>query len=121
MVRVSGGYKKRRDSYPYKLEMPRNIANKGTQMSAAPSTKAGSKMRSSKHFEGGGDSRYVGAGKISAFMSSSSGFGKRSSKNGGAITETQRDRNNSEGGGLSLAMIEEHNRIEDEKARKDVS
>lgn len=48
-----------------------------TQMEAAPQRKAGSKMRSSRHFEGGGSSRYQsgGGGKIAAFAGGSMGFG----------------------------------------------
>ena len=67
----------------------------GSQLSAAPQLKAGSKMRVSRHFDGGSDSRYRrqqqrGAqgpqggslGKISAF-SGGNGFGARSGKNRG--------------------------------------
>jgi hypothetical protein len=60
----------------------------GSQLAAAPQQKAGSKMRVTKHFDGGGDSRYRqhhhhqggSLGKISAF-SGGNGFGARSGKN----------------------------------------
>lgn len=56
----------------------------GTQFEAAPQRKAGSKMRSSAHFEGGGgDSRYAGAGasgKLAGYGVHGGGFGATSSK-----------------------------------------
>tara|TARA_B110001452_G_scaffold30633_1_gene24013 strand:- start:108 stop:743 length:636 start_codon:yes stop_codon:yes gene_type:complete len=54
----------------------------GTQFEAAPQRKAGTKMRSSAHFEGGaGDSRYAGAsGKLAGYAVHGGGFGAASSK-----------------------------------------
>lgn len=68
----------------------------GTQLGAAPKTKAGSKMRVSRHFDIGGDSRYQGGsiGKISAF-SGNNGFGARSGKNKGGA-----------GGGVAFNALE---------------
>lgn len=70
----------------------------GTQMSAAPTAKAGSKMRVSRHFDGNSDSRFPrlrvleqqqggSLGKIAAF-SGNNGFGSRSGKKqqAGALT-----------------------------------
>jgi len=79
-----------------------------TQMEAAPQRKAGSKMRSSRHFEGGGSSRYQsgGGGKIAAFAGGSMGFGGKSSK--GKVPEEVPGAK--EHGGLSVAQLQEHTR-----------
>jgi hypothetical protein len=83
----------------------------GTQLEAAPTNKAGSKMRTGSHFVGSSDKRVGGntsTNKINAFMGgSSAGFGAKSSK--GKVTIKQ-----PEGaaviGGLSIAQLEEHTR-----------
>ena len=79
-----------------------------TQMEAAPQRKAGSKMRSSRHFENGGSSRYEsgGGGKIAAFAGGSMGFGTKSSK--GKMREEAPGAK--EHGGLSMEQLEEHTR-----------
>lgn len=66
---------------------------KGTQYEAAPAAKAGSKMRSSRHFEHGSDGRQIGGGggggggaKIMN-MGGSNGFGARSGRDREAAEE----------------------------------
>ncbi|GMH49673.1 hypothetical protein TrLO_g5849 [Triparma laevis f. longispina] len=82
-----------------------NLAN--TQMEAAPRKKAGSKMRSSRHFEKGGHRRSVvgsgGEGKIAAFAGGMGFANGKSSK--GVVFEAL---GAAEHGGLSMAMLEEH-------------
>lgn len=85
----------------------------GSQMEAAPTEKADSKMRTGSHFTGtSSKSHFTGdygntPNKISAFLGGSPGFGSRSSKGkvadepqGAAVT-----------GGLSAEQLEEHNKI----------
>jgi len=78
-----------------------------TQLEAAPKKKAGSKMRSSRHFEKGGDRRSMssssGGGKIAAFSGGMGFAAGQSSK--GVVVEAP---GAAEHGGLSMAMLEEH-------------
>ncbi|GMI20515.1 hypothetical protein TrRE_jg7862 [Triparma retinervis] len=100
---------------------PRSQANssmhtgklRGTQYEAAPRSKAGSKMRATKHFENGGDRNSGGGGgKIAAFAGGSMGFGDKSSKDSAfALPEV---RGAEVTGGLSMAQLEEHNKRMDE-------
>jgi hypothetical protein len=80
----------------------------GTQMGAAPTKKAGSKMRTGQHFEGGLSDKLSeggGGGKIAAaFLGGSSGFGADSAKkSGGVMVVPARP-------GLSISQLEEHNK-----------
>jgi len=78
----------------------------GTQLQAAPSQKAGSKMRTGRHFEGRSDKG--GGGKISAFLGSSfNNFGVHSAKMGviNAVDSAPRVP------GISVQQLQEHNRV----------
>ena len=67
-------------------------------------------MRSSKHFEKGGDRR-AGGGKIAAFTGGTMSFGAKSAKtNSGDKVEVGAAQN----GGLSMAQLEEHNKRMDQ-------
>jgi len=88
---------------------------RGSQMRAAPKGKAGSKMRSATHFEGGGDRKSggeTGGGKIAAFMSGGDRFKNGQSAKGKA---RQEPKGAAENGGLSLADIEAHNKRMDKE------
>lgn len=73
----------------------------GTQLEAAPGTKAGGKMRTSQHFDGGGAERTIqleqrtgggAAGKSGMGLGmGSNGFGARSSRGTGAVADDQAD------------------------------
>ena len=84
-----------------------------TQFSAAPASKAGTKMRTSKHFESGGSIRASirgagGGGKIAAMMGNNS-FGSKSSK--GVISTGIDTGGANVNGGLSTAQLEAHTKL----------
>ena len=88
----------------------------GTQMEAAPKSKAGSKMRSSTHFENNGSDRTGGGGgggggKIAAFLGGGNNFGLQSSKN----EQTAAAPGAAEHGGMSMADLEAHNKQMDQE------
>ena len=97
----------------------------GSQFEAAPGKKAGSKMRSARHFETGGSARTLhgggqgggggggggeGGGAKLMNMGGSNGFGAKSSRGVGAALAAvvERDDSRSDGGGLSEAMLDQH-------------
>lgn len=80
----------------------------GTQMDAAPTNKAGSKMRTSAHFAGQRKRSVASHNKINAFLGgSSNGFGAKSCKGREAVTQPK---GAALTGGLSIAQVEEHTR-----------
>lgn len=94
----------------------------GSQFEAAPQRKAGSKMRTGAHFEGGGDSRYSGggaAGKLAGYTMHGGGFGATSSKPQGldgeeaAAAAAARPRETAPGD-LTAAALAAHNREQTE-------
>jgi len=85
----------------------------GTQMQAAPGQKAGSKMRTSCHFEGGRVAASVG-GKFGAQMSlGSNSFGSKSSKGQGVATPQRAP------GGFTEDQLAAHNRRQDKRQSLD--
>lgn len=101
----------------------------GSQFEAAPGAKAGSKMRTSQHFEGGGAARAGarsssgsggGGGKTGMGLTmGSNGFGARSSRGtgmaGGVAAEPVRGP-----GGLSEAALRQHEQQQQQHGPQDV-
>lgn len=73
----------------------------GTQLNAAPTQKAGSKMRTGAHFEG---PSYKGGGRMASLFENSHNFGAQSAKLGNINSSVAPRRE-----GLSTLQLEQHN------------